>query len=241
MNRNDYPLPYIHPIKDWKEIPIQENKEELVSIQSMNTALLVVKPRYYAMGLPGAMSDCYVRREVALKLVEAARKLPDGYKLLIWDGWRPFSVQKLLYETYLNELKDEHPYWSEERLHEGARQFVSYPTVDEDAPPPHSTGGAVDLTILDENDEPLDMGTGFDEFSDRAWTRYFDEKKKNEGTLNEKEETYLQNRRLLVHVMTTSGFTNYSAEWWHFDYGNQWWAKQSDEPAAKYGLVNLEV
>ncbi len=240
MNRNDYPLPHVHPIEDWKQVPIHENKEELVSIESINHGLLIVQPKYLELGLEDALNDCYVRREVAIKLVDAARKLPNGYKLLIWDGWRPFSVQKQLYDAYLNKLKNEHPEWSEERLHEGARQFVSYPTEDEKAPAPHFTGGAVDVTIVDNHGSSLKMGTDFDDFSERAYTRYFEEKKKHEP-LSEEEETYLQNRRLLHHIMTTSGFTNYSAEWWHFDHGNQWWAKQMNEPTAKYGLVKLEV
>ena len=34
----------------------------------------------------------------------------------------------------------------------------------------------------------------------------------------------MQNRRLLFNAMVDQGFTNYSEEWWHFDYGNQFWA-----------------
>lgn len=240
MNRNDNPLPHVHPIQDWKKIPIHENKEELVSMQSIDSGLLIVKPQYHEKGIVGALNDCYVRREVAIMLVEAARKLPNGYKLMIWDGWRPFSVQSQLYDAYVNQLSNDFPEFSEERLIESARQFVSYPNEDEESPAPHFTGGAVDVTIVDPNGDQLQMGTEFDEFTNSAWTKYFEEKNNNEE-LTEDEETFMKNRRLLQHIMTTSGFTNYPAEWWHFDHGNQWWAKQSNEPVAKYGLVKLET
>ncbi len=241
MNRNDYPVPHVQPLEDWKKVPIRENKEELISVSSVDTELLVVAPKYHELRLTSALNDCYVRREVVIKLVDAARNLPNGHKLLIWDGWRPTSVQRQLYETYLMKLSQEFPEWSEERLREGTRQFVSYPSENEEAPAPHITGGAVDVTIVDENDVPLPMGTEFDDFTEQAWTNYYEEKKNNGGKLSEEEEMFLKNRQLLNHVMTSSGFTNYPAEWWHFDYGNQWWAKQSNEPAAKYGLVHLEV
>ncbi|WP_221568515.1 M15 family metallopeptidase [Alkalihalobacillus sp. TS-13] len=241
MNRNDYPVPHVQPLEDWKQVPIRENKEELISLKNVDSELLVVVPQYHEMGLPGALNDCYVRREVAIKLVDAARNLPNGHKLMIWDGWRPFAVQKQLYDSYLMKLSQEHPEWSEERLREGTRQFVSYPSESEAAPAPHITGGAVDVTVVDGNGDPLPMGTEFDDFNEQAWTHYYDEKKADGEKLSEEEETFLKNRKLLNHVMTSSGFTNYPAEWWHFDYGNQWWAKRSEEPAAKYGLVHLEV
>ncbi|MCG4287414.1 D-alanyl-D-alanine dipeptidase, partial [Lactobacillaceae bacterium KNUT 0156] len=49
--------------------------------------------------------------------------------------------------------------------------------------------------------------------------------------------TYRENRRLLYHVMTQAGFTNYIEEWWHFDYGNQNWATVSKRDFAVYGAT----
>jgi len=81
------------------------------------------------------------------------------------------------------------------------------------------------------------MGTIFDDFSDRAATNYF------EGMVTEKTHDNgtsipLHNRRLLYSIMTSVGFTNYFAEWWHFDYGNQFWAFVSAEKTAIYGQTS---
>ena len=94
------------------------------------------------------------------------------------------------------------------------------PSSDPKKPSPHSTGGSVDVTILDESGIPLDMGTKFDDSSIASSTAYFEKV----------DDIITENRRLLYHVMTEQGFTNYSEEWWHFDYGNQNWAWVLDMP-----------
>jgi D-alanyl-D-alanine dipeptidase len=68
------------------------------------------------------------------------------------------------------------------------------------------------------------MGTPFDYFGEEAHTAFYEEKQIN-GTLLPIETEILNNRRLLFHAMTNAGFSNYPFEWWHFDYGNQFWGK----------------
>ena len=89
-------------------------------------------------------NDCYLN-EVAFEHLtiscEIAEKL--GLKLKIFDGFRPIDSQKKLWEYLPNP------------------DFIAPP----DKGSPHSRGAAVDLTLLDEKDNELDMGTGFDEFS----------------------------------------------------------------------------
>ncbi|WLD93918.1 M15 family metallopeptidase [Alkalihalobacillus sp. AL-G] len=232
-------IPLLHPVKEWKKTEIHDNGEKLVSTQSRGLNRVISKPQYKKMGIPGALDEIYVRSGVVERLEEAAGQLPNGYRLLVWDGWRPFKVQQHIYESYLNQLVVEHPDWSEERLHEGTRQFVSFPSDDHDTPAPHITGGAVDLTIVDGIGVPLPMGTDFDDFSEQARTRFYEEKSEH-GKLLDVENEYLANRRMLYQAMTSVGFTNYPEEWWHFDYGNQWWAKSSNQPAALYGLARLD-
>lgn len=60
-------------------------------------------------------------------------------------------------------------------------------------------------------DNSLDMGTGFDCFSNQSWT-------------NNTERVPLAaqlNRRLLVSLMDTAGFKNLKEEWWHFTLRNE--------------------
>ncbi len=71
----------------------------------------------------------------------------------------------------------------------------------------------------------LAMGTDFDEFSERARTRFYEERwKAGDQTISE-EHLCAKNRRILYNAMIKAGFTNYPDEWWHFDYGNQFWGK----------------
>jgi D-alanyl-D-alanine dipeptidase len=77
----------------------------------------------------------------------------------------------------------------------------------------HNFGMAVDLTVIDEKGVPLDMGTGFDEFSDASQPSREDEFLAN-GTLSTR---HITNRLILRHAMEASGFIQLPHEWWHFD------------------------
>jgi D-alanyl-D-alanine dipeptidase len=79
--------------------------------------------------------------------------------------------------------------------------------------PPHSTGGAVDVIIMDSSGEILDMGAGFNDLTVATYTNYV-------GV----SPVVAKNRKMLVLVMEKSGFVNYPTEWWHWSYGDQYWA-----------------
>ncbi len=118
-------------------------------------------------------------------------------------------------------------------------QFVSLPSLKETCPSPHLTGGSVDLTICDEGRNPIWMGTTFDDFTELAHTRYFEDKLARGEHLTAEETVALNNRRMLYWTMKATGFTNYSCEWWHYDYGNQFWGVVEGKPAI-YGLsINM--
>ena len=54
-------------------------------------------------------------------------------------------------------------------------KYWAAPTTSQDSPAPHSTGGAVDLTICKiRNGEPLYMGSIFDDATELAHTDYFE-------------------------------------------------------------------
>ena len=104
---------------------------------------------------------------------------------------------------------------------------MSEPIADPDVPPAHTTGGAVDITILDPEGYELDMGSGFDEFSDRTYTAFYEKSA---------DENIKTNRRLLYSIMTNAGFTNLPSEWWHYDYGDRFWAYYMKKPALYRGI-----
>lgn len=232
------PLP--HSMDNWRAIRIVECGEKLISLRGVSLGgRIVVLPQYHMRGVDGALSECFVRESVAERLVRASGLLPNGLRLAVWDAWRPRRVQKALFEQYLASLRREHPGMSAEDLESKASEFVSKPSDDPACPAPHITGGAVDLSIVKANGEYLEMGTEFDDFSTKAHTRYF-EHVRNEEYSSSEALHYQKNRRLLYHVMTEAGFTNYPYEWWHYDYGNQWWAALTGRQTARYGVCVID-
>lgn len=207
--------------KDSKFVKIESNE------------IFDVKMQYPAMGMLNAEPDCLVREEVYQKLVEAHSYLPIGYKIRIWDAWRPFALQRELYVKYSETIVQTFGLCKETDEFKEAviRRFVSDPVEDREVPPVHTTGGAVDVTLLDSTGALLVMGTTFDEFSDKTRTAYFE---------NEKDEVIKKNRRLLYSVMTRAGFTNLPSEWWHYDYGDRFWAYYNNVPTMFRGLFTRE-
>lgn len=132
-------------------------------------------------------SRIYTRKIVGDSLVKINRYLLDNYNLRIkiFDAFRPVSVQKIMWEIYPDP------------------NFVADPSTGSR----HNRGAAVDLTIIDSTGKELDMGTGYDNFTEMAHYDYSglsDEAKKN--------------RKLLRDVMIRFGFEPLETEWWHFDF-----------------------
>lgn len=204
-----------YPDEDWANIPAPvECGEPLVDLAEVAPEIGYAAV-YYKAGRPGALDRCLVRRTVADMLKQAAASLPEGYSLMVFDALRPLSVQRDLYEEISADLRRKDPDLPEAELKELIDQFVAYPRTDPARPAPHTTGGAVDLTLC-YHGVPLDMGTEFDDPSSRVWTRWLEE--------HDEDPAARDNRRLLYAVMTGVGFQSYSCEWWHFAYGERMWA-----------------
>lgn len=207
--------------------------EELVDPVQYSGGQITSQSAYYEQGIKGSIDLCPMRKGVADRLKKALFLLPEGYTFKIFDAWRPYDVQYSLYYNYFGVLADSGKYdeCTVKELHKVTRTFVSFPKKGEEVSYVHSSGGAVDLTIIDENGRELDMGSGFDEFTDRSNTDYYE--------VHEIDEHVRQNRRLLYHVMSESGFVNLPSEWWHFDYGDKFWAHYTGKPVLYKSLYEI--
>jgi D-alanyl-D-alanine dipeptidase len=211
---------YGEPVEELIKIPTEDNGEPLVDIFVVCPALkwAAQSPRwdFPRSGL--------ARQSVAEMLRRAQEYLPSGLHLQIVGAFRPFEIQKLMYETARAELREQHPHWSEEFLTQYLNVFSAPPIWD--TPPPHTTGGAVDLSIIDDNGERLDMISPFE----MGWA--------SAPTLLEGlSDTARRNRDLLSRVLTRAGLTNFPGEWWHWSYGEPGWALRGGRPSALYGAV----
>jgi D-alanyl-D-alanine dipeptidase len=92
---------------------------------------------------------------------------------------------------------------------------------------PHVAGAAVDLTLVDEAGNELWMGTPVDATPEQsAGACWFDA---------EVDPTARQNRTILVKALGGAGLVNYPTEWWHWSYGDRYWALTAGAPAALHG------
>jgi D-alanyl-D-alanine dipeptidase len=218
------PIPALASTLGWREVPIDPVDEPLVRVADVGRTVRD-DPQYHRRGLPGALPGGWLREGVARRLACAAAALPDGLTLVVWDGYRPIATQAALYDAYLGELTMVHPQWPAGALEAAAARYVTPPSRSPQAPPPHLTGGAVDLTLGDGDGRPLDLGTGFDAFVPEAGARAMEELP---GPVRDL-------RRLLFWVMAEQGFTAYAEEWWHFDLGDQFWGLATGRPARYAG------
>ncbi len=161
--------------------------------------------------LYGDLETCYVHPDLAEKLELAQLFLQNrypSYSLVIYDGVRPLSVQKKMWEALEIPVKEK-------------RKFLASPGQRS----LHNYGAAVDLSILNGYGQPLDMGTPFDHRGEKAYPRKEEELLKK-GELSEEA---VENRKLLREVMEKAGFSGISTEWWHFSIASRREAKRNYE------------
>lgn len=169
-----------------------------------------------------------VRTGLAARLADAAALLPIGISLRVVEGHRQPEAQLAIIARYSAEVCALHPGISATDLARLTSRFVAPLAV-----APHVAGAAVDLTLVDARGRELDLGTAIDatpELSGGAC--YFAAEVSPEARAN---------RTLLAAVLTRVGLVNYPTEWWHWSYGDRYWALMTGAPAALYGPVALEV
>ena len=161
------------------------------------------------------LDRAYLTPDFAQKVIRAQQILRERnpqLTLLIYDAARPISVQRYM-----------------RKLVEGTKfqEFVADGTKGGR----HNYGVAVDLTIATNQGVPLDMGAGFDDFTDAAavkgtsdtndqanrnikvYTAYINSLVKR-GLISQQAAN---NRLLLVEVMIEAGLYPYRREWWHYE------------------------
>lgn len=223
------PIPKLEHLEVNHYPKVCENQEPLLNLTNSHRRIYL-HSIYFKQQIPNSLQSIYLRQNAYERLLEALTLLPEEYSFIVYDGYRPLQLQQHLFQLFSKEIKKRHPKFSEEEVLAETLKYVAFPSVDPIKTSPHLTGGAIDITLGDLEGNPLDLGSVFDEMSVKSATRYY------EHYPLENEEA-VKNRRLLYNCMTTVGFTNYSEEWWHFDYGNVTWARRVNASEAKYGAV----
>lgn len=151
-----------------------------------------------------------IRKKVLFKLYKIADRLPDGVNLLILQTYRSKSMMNEKWEQVINEITAENP---EIGRHEAIKLAKFKAEDPKNSIGGHTTGGAIDVALCNDNGVMFDFGTRFHEYSTATWTKS-----------RHITKAQAKNRRTLVRVMRRQGFVNFPAEWWHFSYGDRTWA-----------------
>jgi D-alanyl-D-alanine dipeptidase len=206
-----------------RQLKVKDNNEQLVDLRDYCFSLEFKIAHYIKKnGGSVAVEDAhYARKGIADRLNIAQSALPKGFQLLIECAYRSPILQQKSYDAIYKTLNKEHPSWGEEQLEKEMEKRVSPVDI-----APHCTGGAIDLTIIDENNIQLDMGTNLDEFSEKTYTHS-----------QSISEVAKKNRSILIKVMLFAGFVNFPAEWWHWSYGDREWASLQKNKTAIYDLI----
>lgn len=192
----------------------------------------------YCKPIAGASPEILCRKDVALRLKKVNESLSGyGAELFILDAWRPIECQKALWQYFVEVAKSRNRRGNASAWNEEAAKYCSDPRNFNALNPRtwtvHVTGGAIDLTLRRKGSgESLYMGGVFDDASTLSETAHFER-----AAANESERQAQRNRRLLYHAMAQEGFTNYPAEWWHFDYGDQMWSLMKNQKGEKVKAI----
>ncbi|PSO96267.1 MAG: D-alanyl-D-alanine dipeptidase [Cyanobacteria bacterium QS_8_48_54] len=240
----------IKPVKPYQQIPIQDWGEPLVPIPLEQFAVESPHP-YKKLGAPyGSLSPYYLRQGVLDGLIEAQAELKQQYpdwRIKIFDAYRPIAVQQFMVDYTFAEVVRARELDSKtiseaqrEAIWEEVYQLWAVPSLDPATPPPHSTGAAIDITLVDAEGQTLDLGSAIDELSARSHPDYYG------NSTTKVEQNYHARRQLLEQVMLKGGFRRHPGEWWHFSLGDQMWAWQCNQQTstnsytAYYGRVETE-
>jgi len=227
-------------LKIWNKIPIKDNGDKLIAIPS---CLKILDPHPYSnLGAPyqDKTSIWKLREEVVNRLVKVNDYLisKSSFNLLIYDSWRPLEVQEFMFKrAFLLECEKFDVDISFENIKsypfilKKVEKYWAYPSYDIRCPPPHSTGGAIDVCLSDKEGNLLEMGSMVDQMDEASNPNFYANSKNKEAII------WNSRRNLLREIMTKFGFAQHPNEWWHFSYGDQLWAWKNKKVNAFYGKI----
>lgn len=197
------------------------SKKRLVPVTGISCFL-----PYHLDGRPGAVPHPFLAQvtfealRIAAKLL--MKKTAGRCSFLVWDAYRTLETQQSLFDDQMEVTRRAHPGKTSEEIEALVCNFVRPPR--RDLPPPHTTGGAVDVTLLQDG-QIMPLGF-FDDFTEYGAADYFDTHAPN----NESERLAKWGRHLEREVMLEAGFVGIQSEWWHFEFGTRYWAATTGLP-----------
>jgi len=196
-------------------IDLETCDEPFVSLLS-NRSLLVDDSR--SRNAIRSSFYCCVRAGVYERLEHARSLLPARMTFIIKEAYRPPFHQERLYAVAKAAFASRYPGIGEDELESIVWKYVAPVWASG-----HPTGGAVDLTLALDGNE-VDMGSAFNADPDMSEGRTF-------FYSESIDEEHVERRGILCAALEAAGFVNYPSKWWHWSYGDQYWAYIKGFPA----------
>lgn len=181
-------------MKVYKEAVSKDSFQQMVEIKKLAPTVVydlryATKENFTGKKLYKNGKATFVRLAVVNALQKVVEDLKEkGLRLKIWDAYRPYSATKQMWELVHDE------------------RYVANPAKGSG----HNRGLAIDVTLIDlKTETELNMGTGFDNFTDTA-----------HHTFKNLPDSVLKNRELLKTIMEKYGFRALETEWWHYSFPN---------------------
>lgn len=210
-------------------VPIIDNHELMVDLKKQSDIVYGPSPE-----IPNNTDYTKLRKTVYEKLKQAQALLPQGLHFCLYEGYRSLQLQKTLFDARFAKVKAEHPGRSQQQLFNETTKLVS-PVVNLDSSkniPPHATGGAVDVYLLNEKGEVVDMG-----IHPKDWMKDLNGSLSltNSNVISKEAKKY---RQIMSDALSHVGFVNYPTEYWHWSYGDRYWAYNKHKSHAIYDSYN---
>jgi D-alanyl-D-alanine dipeptidase len=136
-------------------------------------------------------------------------------------------MQKRGWDAYFERMSTEHPAWPLSALRRATNKY--HAPYDQKAPPGHTTGGAVDVILVDRDNVPLDVISPTEGWEAAyTWSNMLSEEAR-------------ANRMLMVEAMLGAGFSNCRDEYWHYSWGDSAWAVRVGEIECPFGWTHPPV
>ncbi len=208
------------------KIAVVENHEPFINL--INTKDIIYGP---SPEVPDNTNYTYMRQTVYEKLKQAQTQLPPGLHFCLYEAYRSLELQKQIFEELYGHIQTRNPDYTADELFTETIHLAS-PVINRDGSvniPPHSTGAAIDVYLLDDAGNAVDMG-----IHPKDWMQ--DKGGILSLTASKAISAAAQNhRKIMSKVLANAGFVNYPTEYWHWSYGDKYWAYMENKAHAIYG------
>lgn len=200
-------------------VVIKECGESLVEIKKHCRGILVD----FSSQEMKRFGKAYLRKTVVKKICQAKQYLPKRTAFVIRDAWRPKHIQIILFYRLVKKFSKEYPSWNKAKIIKEVKKYVC-PWQGKYASG-HMTGGAVDIRLIRKG-KKLPMNSSVLSYEENS---KFDQEKI--------PEHLKRNRQAMFRALKKVGFSNHPGEYWHWSYGDIYWAKRESRGVAIYGIV----